>query len=156
MSTSLRASIDDFLSHRRLAIVGVSRDPRDFSRKVYEEFKDRGYDVFPVNPNSSDLNGDRCYASVAEIQPVVEAAMVMTPARLSESVVKDCAAAGVRRVWLYRAVGHGAVSPEAVKTCHENGIAVIPGECPFMFFSGAGWIHTLHGLCRKLTGTYPS
>jgi uncharacterized protein len=156
VAVSLRADIDDFLSHRRLAIVGVSRDPRDFSRKLYEEFRRRGYDVYAVNPHATDLQDERCWRSIAEIEPPVDGAIVMTPALASESVVRDCIAAGVPRVWLYRAVGDGAVSPAAVKACQDNRISLIEGECPFMFLPAAGWIHTVHGFCRKLLGTYPS
>ena len=151
MTVSPRAAIEDFLSYRRLAIIGVSRDPRDFSRTVFKEFQDRGYDVHAVNP-AADA---KCHRRVADIQPPVEAAIVMTPAAKSESVVRECAAAGVRRVWLYRAVGQGAVSADALKACDELGIEVVSGECPFMFLSGAGWIHSVHALCRKFVGTYP-
>ena len=48
---ALRARIDDFLSRKRLALVGVSRNPQDFTRSMFREFRRRGYDVVPVNPN---------------------------------------------------------------------------------------------------------
>lgn len=152
MAVSTRASIDDFLSQRRLAIIGVSRNPSDFSRTMFNEFKKRGYDVYAVNPK---MEGENCVAAVADIEPPAEAALVMTPASASESAVRECAAAGIRRVWLYRAVGPGSVSEGAVKACEENGISLVQGECPYMFLEGAGWIHSFHGFCRKLLRTYP-
>ena len=40
-------------------------------------------------------------------------------------------------------------------TCEANGIATVPGECPFMFFGGTMLLHRFHGLINKITGTYP-
>ena len=80
----------------------------------------------------------------------------MTSPSATDAVVRDCAEAGIKRVWMYRASSTGAVSPEAVKYCEEHGIAVIPGECPFMFFPGGSWFHRFHGLLKRIAGSYPS
>ena len=148
-------TIEDFLAQKRIAMVGVSRRPKDFSATLFEELCRRGYDVVPVNPNASEALGRRCFARVQDIQPAVDGALLMTSPNVTESVVSDCADAGIRRVWLYRAGGRGAVSDQAVRFCREHGIEVIPGECPFMFLSGAAFYHRVHGLIRKITGAYP-
>lgn len=155
MPESVRAAIAEFLAQKRIAVVGVGRDARDFNRKLFEDFRARGYDAVPVNPKAADIGGVRCYDSVRAIQPPVEGVLVMTPPRVTESVVQDCQAAGVRRVWLYRAGGQGAVSPAAVEFCRSHGMAVIPGACPFMFFRPTPWFHRFHGALLKLTGKYP-
>ena len=49
-----KQSIDSFLSCRRIAVLGVSRDPKDFSRSVFRAFVERGYDAVPVNPNGGE------------------------------------------------------------------------------------------------------
>jgi hypothetical protein len=82
--------------------------------------------------------------------------LLMTSPSVTDTVVRECAVAGVKRVWMYRATGTGAVSGEAVKFCEAEGIEVIPGECPFMFLPEGSWIHRLHGFVRKITGGYPS
>jgi predicted CoA-binding protein len=79
----------------------------------------------------------------------------MTSPNATEKVVADCAEAGIRQVWMYRAGGSGAVSPKAVAFCRAKGIEVIPGECPFMFLPGAGGVHRFHGFFRKITGRFP-
>ena len=76
--------------------------------------------------------------------------IVLTPPETTETVVRDCAEAGVTRVWLHRGAGRGAVSEAAVRFCRERGIAVVPGECPFMFLEGAGLLHRVHGFFRRL------
>ena len=147
--------VDDFLNQHRLAFVGVSRDPKNFSRTLYDEFRKRGYDIVPVNPNTDDLDGQRCYSRVQDIQPPVDGALLLTTPQVTEQVVRDCAEAGVKRIWMQRGEGIGAVSPAAVAFCEQNGILVIPGQCPFMFLPEANFLHRLHGVIRKLTGSYP-
>jgi uncharacterized protein len=147
--------IDDFLAQKRFAFVGVSRRPNDFSRALFREFRAKGWDPVPVHPGAQEVEGQRCYARVQDIQPPVDSALLMTSPDVASSVARDCISAGIRRVWFYRAGGRGALSGEAVEQCRSNGLSVIPGECPMMFLPEAGWIHRLHGLVRKITGTYP-
>ena len=149
------AQIEKFLRHKRLAMVGVSRDPKHFSRGLFQELRRRQYDVVPVHPDASEIEGVACCRSVEEIAPPVEAALLMTAAGVTAGVVRQCHAAGIREVWLYRAVGAGSVSPEALEFCAANGMSVIAGECPFMFLPESAWFHRLHGFCRKALGAYP-
>lgn len=147
--------IQDFLGQRRLAVVGVSRQPRDFSLALFRELRKRGYDAVPVNQEAEGIDKQPCFARVQSVNPPVDGALLMTSPQVTEKVVRDCAEAGIKRVWMYRAGGTGAVSPAAVTYWAEHGIAVIPGECPFMFFKGSGWFHRLHGMVRKITGADP-
>jgi predicted CoA-binding protein len=101
------------------------------------------------------VDGRRCYVHVADIHPPVEGAPLITTPAVTEQVVRECQAAGIHNIWMYRATGAGAVSPGAVTFCEANGMAVVPGECPFMFLPETPWFHRLHGFCRKLVGTYP-
>jgi len=147
-------SIQDFLAQKRFAFVGVSRDPKDFSSTLFREFVKRGYDVVPVNPNAHEILGRQAFPRVQDVTPQVDSVLVMTSAHAADTIVEDCVAANVRRVWLYRATGIGAVSPKAVELCQKHGISVIPGECPFMFFAHNSF-HAIHGLIRWITGSYP-
>lgn len=148
-------AIQDFLRQKRLAVIGVSQKPKDFSRALFHEFLERGYDAVPVNPAAQEIDGQRCFARMQEVSPAVDTVLLMTPPAVTDAVVRDCAAAGVKRVWMFRATGKGAVSDAAVAFCRSNGISVIPGECPFMFLSGGSWVHRVHGLIRRLGGAYP-
>jgi len=151
----MMAEIRDFLAQRRIAVAGVSQQERDFSRMLFRELRKRGYEVIAVNPAAREIEGSPCYARVQEIQPPVENVLLMTKPAVTYALVRDCAAAGVKRVWMYRAGGDGAVQPDAVTFCREHGIEVIPGECPFMFLPGGAWYHRAHGWVRRIRGTYP-
>jgi len=121
----------------------------------YKEFCRRGYDVVPVNPNAAELQGRRSFARIQEIQPPVDAVLLMTSPEVTDILVKDCAEAGIRRIWMHRATGQGSVSAKAIDFCQLQGIDVVPGECPFMFLPNAAAYHRFHGLIRKITGRYP-
>jgi predicted CoA-binding protein len=148
-------TIQDFLAQKRIAIAGISHDPRSTSVALFKEFSRRSYDVVPVNPHLPEVEGRRCYARVQDIHPPVDAVLIMTAPEITETIVRDCADARVDRVWMYRAGGKGSVNNKAVAFCEERGIRIIPGQCPFMFLPGADAVHRFHGFVRKITGRYP-
>jgi uncharacterized protein len=153
--TTIR-DVNDFLALHRIAMVGVSRDPKDFSRKLFREMCERGYDMVPVNLVAEEIDGRQCFQCLQAVTPPVEGVLVMTPYYETIRVVRDCAEAGVRRVWLYRAGGRGAVSPQAIECCKENGIQVVDGHCPFMFLPATAFPHRAHGFLLKIARRYPA
>jgi len=156
-TVTTRRQVDDFLALKRLAVVGVSRDPKHFSYLLWQELRQRRYEAIPVNPNTAELDGQRCYARVQDIEPPVEGALVMTPSSATAQVVRDCVEAGVGHVWMHKGAGGaaGAVEPAAVALCEEHGIELVAGQCPYMFLPGTPFFHGVHGFFRKLTGGYP-
>jgi len=153
--TSLAVVANDFLAQRRIALVGVSRNPRDMSRSLFRELQKRGYDVVPVHPWLDSVDGVPCAKRVQDVRPPVAGALLMTPPAVTDAVVRDCAEAGIGRVWMHRGAGRGAVSPDAVRFCREHGIAVVDGACPFMLLPGAGLPHRVHGFFARLAGRHP-
>lgn len=148
MTTTAMDKAREFLALKRIALVGISREERDFSRGIYRELLRRGYDVVPVSPALKEVEGRPCHARIQEVRPPPEVALLLTPPGVSERVVEDCAQAGVRRVWMHRGAGPGAVSPKAVAFCQANGIEVAAGVCPFMVLPGGAWPHRLHAFFR--------
>ena len=153
-NVSLNA-VEDFLSNKRIAMVGMSRKPHDIGPQLFEKFTKLGYEIVPVNPNVSEIMGRPCYARVQDIQPAPDAALLLTSPAVTNAVVHDCAEAGIKHVWMYRGGGQGAVSDEAVAFCRDHQINVIPGQCPFMFLKPVNGIHWCHRLIFKIKGQYP-
>jgi uncharacterized protein len=149
MTVSTLEDARAFLAAKRIAVVGVSRDPKDFSRVIFAELARRGLEVVPVNPGLADVDGRRAFASVRDVAPAAEAALLLVPRARAADVVRDCLAAGVRRVWFHRGAGAGAASVEALALCHEGRIAAVQGLCPFMALPGAGFPHRVHGFLRR-------
>jgi uncharacterized protein len=147
--------IRDFLAQKRIAVVGASRNKNDFNTRLFLSLRELGYDVVPVNPKASEVGGIRSFDCVQAIDPPADAALLLTPANTTTTIVADCLEAGIRRVWMYRSHGTGASNPAAVDFCRKNGITVIAGQCPYMFLPQTGWFHQFHGLIKKWTGSYP-
>jgi predicted CoA-binding protein len=148
--------IHEFLDQHRFAMVGVSRNPKDFSRALFREFLQRGYDVLPVNPGAEEIEGRKCYVTVDDIQPHVSTALLMTPSTMARNVVEQCANAGITLVWVYGIAGEKEVDPTIIPYCKEHGIQIVPGYCPFMFLSDTAFFHRLHGWAWKILKLYPN
>ncbi len=151
MTPSPLENARSFLTARRIAVVGVSRNEKDFSRYVLRELARRGYDVVPVSPVLAEAEGRRAFARVQDVTPPVDAALVLTAPAQTEHVVRDCVEAGVRRVWLHRGGGPGAATPAALALCADRGVEVVHDLCPFMALPGAAFPHRLHGFFRRLS-----
>ncbi len=146
-----RATIEDFLAQRHVAVVGVSRDSRQFANGVYRHLRSGGRTLHPVNAAAAGalLEGDPSYPSLASVPGPVDGVLVLVPASAALAVVQDAVDRGVGRVWLHRGAGSGAVSDEAVQACHDAGVRVVDGACPLMFADPVRGIHHLH---RVLSG----
>jgi predicted CoA-binding protein len=149
MGTGTIQAAESFLKLRRFALVGVSRNPQDFSRGLLRELLARGYDVVPVNPAAQEIEGRRAFARIAEVAPPVQGALLLLPPAQAEGAAREVLDAGVRHVWFHRGGGPGAGSPEAVALCQAMGVTPVTDLCPFMMLAGAGWFHRLHGHLRK-------
>lgn len=149
----VRSSLQDarafLLEACRIAVVGVSRDPGDFSRYLLRELLHRGRDAVPVNPALSAAEGVRAFARVSDVEPSPDSAILLVPAASAEEVVGDCLRARVRRIWCHRGSGPGVCSEALLALCAANRVEVVHGLCPFMAFQGAALPHRLHALARR-------
>ena len=152
---TLRQAADDFLSQHRIAVAGVSRDPKQPANLIYRRLRDTRHHVFAVNPNAAEVEGDACYPSVGAIPDGVDGVVIVTTPQVAETIISDCAAAGIRRVWLHRGLGPGSMSDEAVEACQDHGIDVIPGACPNMFGATADSGHKCMRVMLQMTGKIP-
>ena len=155
--TSMKAAATSFLAKRRIAVAGVSRkgDSSHGGNIVYTRLRERGYEVFPVNPNAERVEGNRCYPDLASIPGGVEAVVIATPPAASAAVMQQCIDLGVTEVWIHRSFGGGSASEEATKLGRDHGIRVIDGGCPLMFGEASDFGHRMMGTVLRLTGTVP-
>ncbi len=127
---------NEFLSQKRIAFAGVSRDEKQTANLIYKAFQAKGYEVFAINPNMTAVpGGDPCYPNVQAVPGGVDGMVIVTSPAVTEQVVQDCVAAHVPRVWMHNnTFGGTSVSEKATAVCRENNIVVIDGGCPLMFF----------------------
>jgi predicted CoA-binding protein len=154
--TSIKDAASEFLSHKRVAVTGVSRTPGSHgSNAVYKRLRDRGYDVFAVNPNAEEVEGDRAYHDLHSIPGGVEAVVIGTRPETADETMRECAELGIERVWMHRGPGGGSVSKTATAYGREHGITVIDGGCPCMFGPAADGGHRAMRHVFTLVGHVP-
>jgi predicted CoA-binding protein len=141
---TMQEAAAEFLGHKRVAVTGVSRKPKNHgSNTVYKRLRERGYEVFAVNPNAERVEGDPAYSDLASIPGGVEAVVIGTRPEIAERTMHECAELGIRHVWMHRGPGAGSVSAPATQYGRKRGITVIDGGCPCMFGATADFGHKL-------------
>ncbi len=134
----------EFLAKKRIAVTGVSRTPKDHGGNiVYKRLRDRGYQVFAVNPNAERVEGDQCYHDLKSVPGGVEAVVIATKPETAEATMRECAELGITYAWMHRGPGAGSVSAAATEYGRSHGITVIDGGCPLMFNPTADFGHKM-------------
>jgi predicted CoA-binding protein len=153
---TIKEAASEFLAHKRIAVTGVTRNPKGHgSNAVYQRLRDRGYEVFAVNPNADEVEGDKCYHDLASIPGGVEAVVIATKPERATDTMKECDELGIGYVWMHRGPGGGSVSPEAASYGRAHGIRVIDGGCPLMFDPTADFGHKCMRPVLSLFGSVP-
>lgn len=130
----IRQAADRFLQNKRIAVTGVSRNPANHGGNVvYQRLRERGYDVFAVNPNADTVEGDPCYGDLKSVPGGVDAVVIATQPSIAEQTMRECVDLGIDQVWMHRSFGAGSVSEAATAYGREHGVTVIDGGCPLMF-----------------------
>lgn len=153
---SMKDAASEFLAGKRIAVTGVSRNPKGHgSNIVYGRLRERGYEVFAVNPNAQEVEGDRSYPTIASIPGGVDAVVIGTRPETAEATMRECVEIGIERVWMHRAFGDGSVSDAATRYGREHGVTVIDGGCPLMFEPTADPGHKVMKAWFTMTGKVP-
>jgi predicted CoA-binding protein len=131
---SMKEAAAAFLANKRIAVTGVSRTPKTHgSNNVYKRLRQTGYEVFAVNPNADEVEGDPAYQDLKSIPDGVQAVVIGTRPEIAEDTMRECAELGITQVWMHRGPGAGSVSDAATEYGRTHGITVIDGGCPLMF-----------------------
>lgn len=155
--TSVKEAAAAFLKNKRIAVTGVSRTPANHGGNiVYKRLKERGYEVFAVNPNATEVEGDTCYPDLKSIPGGVDAVVMATRPEVTEQTMRECADLGIRHAWMHRSFGAGSVSDEATVYGRAHGITVIDGGCPLMFEPTADIGHKIMKVLLKPAHKVPA
>jgi len=126
MKTINQNIINEFLDKRNVfAVIGVSKNKEKYGNRVYFDLKHAGYTVYPINPNVSEVSGDRCYPRLMSLPVLPDVVDIVVPPKITEETVKECKDLGIEKVWMQP----GSESDEAIRFCRENSIKVLYGVC---------------------------
>ncbi len=118
--------IENFLAAKAFAVAGASPNRDKYGNKVLRCYLQKGRKVIPVNQKEEQIEGIPCVATVAALPPDVTSLSIITPPPVTERIVEEAIAHGIRNIWMQP----GAQSPAAVATCEKHGINVIAdGSC---------------------------
>ena len=152
----LPEDVAEFLRGKRFVVAGVSRSPHQAANAIFKKLRGSGYEVFPVNPNADEVEGERCYRDLATVPGPIDGVVLACPPAAALDVVRACARLGVRQVWFHRSFGHGSVSDAAVAEGRALGLTCIVGGCPLMFCEPVDFGHRCVRWFLQWRGTVPA
>jgi uncharacterized protein len=139
--------IQKFLSHKEVAVAGISRNEKKFGYKILELLRSKNYQVYPIHPEASEISGIRCYKSSTEVPASVRHLFVVTPAIATDKVVTEALARGFDMIWIQQK----SETYSSIQMIKDKGIELITGCCIFMFLEPTGG-HAFHRFFLKLFG----
>ena len=152
----LRQASKRFLACRPLAVAGVTRNrPNESANLIYRTLRAQGKQVFAINPHAERVEGDPCYPDLEHLPEKPEGVVLITKPEVTARLMESCVKLRIPRVWMHRAFGEGSVSDEAVALGRKNGIEVIPGACPMMYFEHPDFGHRCMRAILRFTGKLP-
>lgn len=120
---SSRALIDAFFQGSPFAVAGASNDRRKYGNKVLRCYWEHGLAAYPVNDKRQTVEGKPCFARLQDVPGPVHGVSLITQPEVSEGIVEQAAALGIRHLWFQP----GAESPAALAAARRHGMAVIAG-----------------------------
>lgn len=135
---------DFFEMFKEFAVVGLSAKPKSFSRSAYNFLKSQDYNMYPVNPNVKDIDGQTCYSSLDSVPPV-QAAVFFTNPKVTVDQLAVCKKMGINHVWFQQ----GSANNDVLNKAMELGLQY-KNSCIFLYQQNAGFPHNLHRFINKV------
>lgn len=117
--------IKEFMAQKKFAVVGATDNPEKYGHQILNNLRNRGYEVYPVNPRLEAIEGMKCYATLSELPAKVDVVDFVVPPAATESILKECLELGLDRIWLQP----GSESEAAIRFCQENNLKVVHDVC---------------------------
>jgi len=146
---NIRDTINEFVTNKKIAIAGVSRDPKKFGNILYCTLRDKGYEVFPINPNAHSIDGCFCYNTVKDLPAGISELLITTAPKDTENVVKEAIEKGIKNIWIQ----NGSETDSAIKLAQQNNVRLVTRSCILMYADPKGF-HKFHQVLARWFGKY--
>jgi predicted CoA-binding protein len=110
---------------KTIAVVGLSSKPHRDSHEVAEYLQHKGYRIIPVNPNETEVLGEKAYPSLLDVPEKVDVVDVFRRAEYTPEIAEQAVKVGARLLWLQ----DGIVNEDAWRIAQEGGVDVVMGVC---------------------------
>jgi uncharacterized protein len=145
---SKQQQIEEFLTFKTLALVGISRNGKKFGNSIYKELSAKGYNILPVNPYADAIDGIKCYPNFQSLDTKPDGLIISVGKKYVIDVLKQAQIAGIDNIWMQQ----GSNTPEALEFCKKNNIQYISGKCILMYIEPVTGVHGFHRWLSKLFG----
>ena len=146
-----KESIEKFLSSKKIAIAGVSGNKKKFGYTIFNELRQKGFNICPINPTLDKIDEVKVYNSVLDIPNDYEKLFIVTPKSETDKIIKQATEKGIKHVWVQQMSN----TKETALLAKENNIELIEKECIFMFAEPVQSIHKFHKTIWKILGLLP-
>ncbi|NLX87910.1 MAG: CoA-binding protein [Syntrophomonadaceae bacterium] len=133
-----------FENYRRFAIIGLSRDPKSFSRRAAKLLVDEGCSLVAVNPQADNIDGITSVPSISQL-PEVDGVIFFTNPQVTITLLQQCLDQGIKRVWFQQGSADDAVLEQARKL----GLNYVD-SCVFLHHPRAGFPHNVHRALSRI------
>ena len=125
----MKTAVEKALELKRIAVVGLSKDPAKAAHTVPRYLQHHGYKIHPVNPfGGEELLGEKVYHKTSEVEETVDLVVVFRPSAEVLPVVEDALKRDdLKGIWLQE----GITSPEAERLADERGLIFVQDKCMF-------------------------
>lgn len=112
---------------KKIAIVGVSRNPEKWGYKVFKTLREKFPDVvlYPINPKATKIDGVRAYNSLDDLPEIPDLVVTVVPPEVTKEVVDKAIKMGIKMIWMQP----GSESNEAIRKAIESGVKVFHNVC---------------------------
>ena len=90
---------ETMLEKKVWAVIGANENPEKFGWKIYKRLKDKGYEVYPLNPAYETIDGDVCYKSLSSMPKVPEVINMVVAPEKGRQYIEEAAKLGVKYIW---------------------------------------------------------
>ena len=120
--------VSEFMQQKRFAVIGATDNPKKYGNEIVKNLKNRGYEVYPVNPRLKEVEGLKAYAKLSDIPVRVDVVDFVVPPQVTEKILEECREIGLNRIWLQP----GSESKKAIEYCRVNNMQVLHDICVMM------------------------
>lgn len=116
---------EEMLDKKVWAVVGASPNESKFGYKIFKKLKDKGYEVYGINPKYEELDGEKLYKSIADLPVKPDCVDMVVNPKLSKPMVEDIANAGIEYVWFQP----GTFDEEVIDLAEEKELKYVYYDC---------------------------
>ncbi len=117
--------IEQILSYKKVAVIGISKNPSKAAHYVPKYLSENGYDVVPVNPTADEILNKKCYSSISEVSEQIDVVEIFRPSDQVFPFVQKAIEKRPKVIWLQE----GIHNSEAEELARKEGIDVVFNRC---------------------------